>query len=185
LSAILGRDTVSKQAMKRLFLLRHAKSSWDDAALTDHDRPLALRGRRAAPRIGEHMRGEGWIPDLVLCSTARRAVETLDLVLPRLGRSPPVRHLASLYLAPPSRILARLESLADDVGSVLVVGHNPGMETLARRLAAHGSKKARDQLSEKFPTAALAVLDLDVEAWADVAGAAGRLVEFVRPRQLK
>jgi phosphohistidine phosphatase len=170
--------------MRHLFLLRHAKSSWDESGLADHDRPLAPRGRQAAPLVGDHMRREGWTPELVLCSTARRAVETLGFVLPRLAHSPPVRHLASLYLAPPSRILARLQTVPDEIGSVLVVGHNPGMESLAQRLAAGGKKGAQSRLAEKFPTGALAVFELDIDTWAEVGEAKGRLVEFTRPRDL-
>jgi phosphohistidine phosphatase len=120
--------------MKRVYLLRHAKSSWKHPELPDHDRPLAGRGRRAAKAIVRHMRAQEFVPELVLCSTARRARETLERIEPALGRAP-VRVERELYGASARELLARLRRLPDDVGSVLVIGHNPGMHELAVELA--------------------------------------------------
>jgi phosphohistidine phosphatase len=166
--------------VKRLYLLRHAKSSWKDATLADHDRPLAGRGRRAATAIGRRMRAEGVEPQLVLCSTARRARETLARIEPALGRGA-VKVERQLYGAGAEDLLARLRRLPDDVESVLVIGHNPGLEELARDLAGSGS----DALGAKYPTGALATLELAVESWRALDRGGGELIGFVRPRDLE
>jgi len=169
--------------MKSLYLLRHAKSSWDDLALKDFDRPLNARGRTAAPLMAAHMRKAGYRPHLVLCSTARRAQETWDLAAPTLGGEPEVKHLKSLYLAPPSLLLASLRRLHDDYDSVLLIGHNPGMEALASQLCGGGKKAALQQLSAKFPTAALAVITFE-GPWETLAEGAGYLRELAVPSKL-
>jgi len=172
--------------MKTLLLLRHAKSDWSDATLDDFDRPLNKRGRRAAPLVGSLLRVRGLLPDLVLCSTARRALETWELAAARLDRPPPLKTLKSLYLAAPSRILSALATLPEETEVALVVGHNPGLETLARRLAGPGSNaRALRELEAKYPTAALAVFSLDLQTWRRVAEAPARLLEFIRPRDLE
>ena len=171
--------------MKRLYLLRHAKSDWSDPTLDDFDRPLNKRGRKAAPLMGKLLRKHGLIPDLVLCSTARRAQQTWDLVAEKLGKSVPVKSLKSLYLAPPSRILTTLEPLPDDVESVILVAHNPGMHHLAHQLAGPGSDRAARDLAAKYPTGALALFELDIASWRDVRKAKSRLTDFFRPRDLE
>jgi phosphohistidine phosphatase len=119
--------------MGTLYLLRHAKSSWDDPALADHDRPLAPRGRRNASALAEHVRREAITPALVLCSTAVRARETLAVVLPAIDVEAEIRLEDGLYGASADDVLARLRSVTAE--SVLVVGHNPTLEDLAARLA--------------------------------------------------
>ena len=119
---------------RRLYLLRHAKSSWKNEGLADHDRPLARRGRRAASAIGRHLREQRVAPELVLCSTARRARETLERIEPELG-SGAIRAEPELYGAPALDLLARLHEIAPSVRSVMVIGHNPGLEQLALRVA--------------------------------------------------
>jgi phosphohistidine phosphatase len=138
--------------VRTLHLLRHAKSSWDDPSLADHDRPLAGRGRRDAKRIAEHIRRSGIEPELVLCSTAARTRETLALVEPALG-SPAVELEDDLYGASADELLARIRRVPDAVGSVLVIGHNPGLHELALALAPDGP-------FGKFPTGALATFSL-------------------------
>ena len=171
--------------MKHLILLRHAKSDWSDPALDDFDRPLNKRGRKAAPVMGGLFNKQAWAPDLVLCSTARRAQQTWDLVAKELSRPVPVKPLKSLYLAPPSRILATLEPLPDDVGSAVVVGHNPGLHNLAHQLAGGGSdKRAANALAIKFPTGAVAVIDLEIAQWRDIRKGKSRLIGFFCPRDL-
>ena len=118
------RSLIIRRAMKRIYLLRHAKSSWKHPELPDHDRPLAGRGKRAAKAIVKHMRAQRFEPELVLCSTARRARETLERIEPALGRAP-VRVEGDLYGASARELLACLRRLPDEVGSVLVIGHNP------------------------------------------------------------
>lgn len=171
--------------MKRIYLLRHAKSSWDDLSLRDHDRPLNTRGRKAAPRIGKLLRKRGWLPDLVLCSSAARAAETWELAAAELKAAPPEKHLKTLYLATPSQLLRALQRSPADCESVLLVGHNPGLETLAIQLAGAGSdRKALARLHEKYPTGGLAVFELDAERWSAAAPGACTLTAFVVPRDL-
>jgi phosphohistidine phosphatase len=157
--------------VKRLYLLRHAKSSWKQPELADHDRPLAGRGRRAATAIRRHLREQGIDPDLVLCSPARRARETLERIEPSLGRGA-VRVEPELYGASAASLLHVLRAVPDDVESVLLIGHNPGIADLTERLSG---------FDEKFSTAALATFELS--SWATLERAA--LIDFVRPRDLE
>ena len=171
--------------MKTLYLLRHAKSSWDEPTLDDFDRPLAARGRAAAPRIGAFMRAHGWIPDLVLCSAARRARETWALVAAALDADIAATYTDALFHGSPFRLLAVLRRAPDSAASVALVGHSPGIENLAARLSGPGSDVAGlDLLRGKFPTAALAVIELGADRWDAVDEGSGRLVRFVRPRDL-
>ena len=117
--------------MRRVILLRHAKSSWDDPSLTDRERPLARRGRKDAPRMGKFLRKAGFVPDTVLCSSARRARDTWSLVADKLGKAPKPAIEEGLFMVAPRRLLARLRRLDDASETVLVVGHNPGLEGLA------------------------------------------------------
>jgi phosphohistidine phosphatase len=167
--------------VRTLYLLRHAKSSWDDPALGDHERPLAPRGRRDGKRVAEHLRREEIEPELVLCSSATRAQETLDLIRPALG-SATVAVEDGLYGASSDELLARLRQVPDEVASVLVIGHNPGLEELALVLASTGDELGR--LEEKFPTAALATLALS-QAWAPLAAGDATLAAYVVPTQLR
>jgi phosphohistidine phosphatase len=163
-----------------LLLLRHAKSSWDDSGLADHERPLAPRGRRAAKLIAEHMRSTGVEPELVLCSSAVRARETLDLVRPALPSSA-VSIEDELYAASAEELLTRIRRVSDTVGSVLVVGHNPDLQQLALLLASRGD--GLERLEAKFPTAALATLTF-AATWSRVAPGGASLDAYVVPRQL-
>ncbi|HVR65763.1 MAG TPA: histidine phosphatase family protein [Verrucomicrobiae bacterium] len=168
--------------MKRLLLLRHAKSSRDNARLQDFDRPLAKRGREAAPEIGRHMRKAGWLPDLVLCSTAKRTQETAELVLAELGGEADVRFVDALYLAAPEQMLNEIHTVDNKVRTLLVVAHNPGTALLANYLAASGDKKALQRLREKYPTAALAVFEIDADSWSKFDRAT--LIDFVTPKDI-
>lgn len=167
--------------MKHLFLLRHAKSSWDDPGLADHDRPLAPRGNRAAKVIAEHLREERIAPELVLCSSSRRTRETLDRIAPALGDEVRVEVERELYAASADRLLERLRAVDDDVESVMLIGHNPGLEQLALSLAGDGEKLA--DVRRKYPTAALATLEFDGR-WSELEPGTARLMEFVKPKQL-
>jgi phosphohistidine phosphatase len=169
---------VERARAKTLFLLRHAKSSWEDPGLADHDRPLAPRGRRAAKLIAEHLRREGVGPSLVLCSSARRARETLDRVAPD-GEA---RIEGELYGASATDLLARLRRVPGGVESVMLIGHNPAIHALAVRLACSGP--TRPALERKFPTGALATLAFDGD-WQGLQAGTARLVAFVRPRELE
>jgi phosphohistidine phosphatase len=167
---------------RTLYLLRHAKSSWDDAGLADHDRPLAPRGRRAADAIARHMQDETIAPELVLSSTARRARETAERIQPALGTAP-VEYERALYGARAVDLLERVRAVPDEIASVLVVGHNPAMEQLALGLARPAP--LRFDLETKFPTGALATLSVDAETWSGLGPGDADLVAFVRPRDLE
>ena len=170
--------------MKTLYLLRHAKSSWDDEALDDFDRPLDQRGVDAAPRVAAFMKKEGWIPDTILCSAARRARETMELVAPVLGVDDAPGIERELYMAEPETMLERLRTLPDSSRSVLMIGHNPSHELLAKMLAGDGKKKALKRLRKKYPTGALAVLTFATERWAEITEGNGFLEAFVRPKDV-
>jgi phosphohistidine phosphatase len=167
--------------MKRLYLLRHAKSSWDDPTLADHDRPLAPRGRRAAKAMAEHLRMEGIAPELVLCSPSARTRQTLTAIAPGLGENADVRIEEELYAASAAALLDVLYELPDEVGSVMLIAHNPGIQDLALSLA--GGGPAVERARSKFPTAALATLELD-GSWRELAPGGAELVTFVRPKDL-
>ncbi len=169
--------------MPTLYLLRHAKSDWGDPGLDDHDRPLNPRGRKAAARMGAHIAGLPAQPDLVLCSTAVRTRETWALLAPALPTAPKVQYLETLYLASPRDIVGCINAVDGDPEALLVVGHNPGTETLAADLPAGGNRAAMQQLALKYPTAALTTLATAVP-WSDLDFGLAELVDFVRPRDL-
>jgi phosphohistidine phosphatase len=167
--------------MKRLYLLRHAKSSWDDPTLGDQDRSLAPRGRRAAKVIAKHLRHNGIAPELVLCSPSRRTRQTLTRIAPGLGKNADVQIEPELYAASAAALLEVLHEVPDEVESVMLIGHNPGIQDLALSLAGAGPESTR--VRSKFPTAALATLELDV-SWRELAPGSAELVSFVKPREL-
>jgi phosphohistidine phosphatase len=161
---------------KRLALLRHAKSSWDDPDVADHERRLNARGRREAPRVGAYIRDKAVGPDLVLCSSARRARETLEL----LGlKGPDILIEDELYGAAAAELMDRLRRVGDLVGSVLLVGHNPGIEDLAAGLVEESKRLG------SFPTAALADLRLPIATWEDLRPGVATVNAFVTPRTLE
>tara|TARA_R110001592_G_scaffold180320_1_gene422559 strand:- start:2995 stop:3567 length:573 start_codon:yes stop_codon:yes gene_type:complete len=170
--------------VKTLLLLRHAKSDWAEPGRDDIDRPLAPRGRDAAPRIGRYLSAEGLIPDQVLCSTARRAQETWDLVAAELGCEVPVHFNKGLYAVSSAALLAAVRRVPDDCGRLLLIGHNPEIEDLAHRLAGTGKAKALASLAEKYPTGALAEIRFARDSWTQVGEGTGTLDRFVRPRDL-
>jgi phosphohistidine phosphatase len=168
--------------MKTLVLLRHAKSAWDNADLPDIDRPLSPRGRKAAPLMGERLKKAGYRPDFILCSTAKRARETLDLIAPSLPKKAKVQQVKELYMAVPREMLNVLAKVPDSAETTLLIGHNPGIGSLAGWLAGEGDSESLAKIRRKFPTAAAAVITFDAARWSDVAGEGGKLVAFLRPR---
>jgi phosphohistidine phosphatase len=174
--------------VKRLLLLRHAKAVPGGTKIDDHGRALAERGRSDAPKIGRYMRKRNLVPNLVLCSTSKRTIETAELAFADFPERPDLEFLDALYLAEPEAIVSLLRQRARDAKSVCVVGHNPGLEASAALLArdpiARKEKDAFDAIEEKFPTGALAVLDFEIRRWRELEPRSGALVEFVRPRDL-
>jgi phosphohistidine phosphatase len=169
--------------MKTLSLLRHAKSGWDDPVERDFDRPLNPRGRRAARAVGREMRRLGLEFDLVLASPARRVVETLEEVAAAYGAIAP-RFDERLYLASADTLLEAAGEAGDDVGRLLLVAHNPGLENLALRLSAGGSDGLRREVEAKYPTATLAEIALGAARWSEAGSGGGRVVRLIRPRDL-
>jgi phosphohistidine phosphatase len=171
---------------KRLYVLRHAKSSWDDHDAADHERPLSERGRRAVRLLAAHIEARGIEPELVLCSSARRTRETLEGL--RLSSTVLVEH--RLYGADADALIERLRSLPADLGSVMLVGHNPAMQMLVLRLAASArggrgdASEGLEAIRHKLPTGALVTLEVNDE-WAQVDLGSAELIDYVRPKALQ
>lgn len=160
--------------MKTIYVLRHAKSSWDAADLADIDRPLNDRGENVAPFIGEFMRSNGFEPEIIVSSPAMRARETARLVKEAAHSSAEVMYDERIYEASARTLQLVVTSIADRFESAMLVGHNPGMEALVRLLTGK---------SEQMPTAALAVIDLDIQRWTEVDSGLGQLRRIVRPKE--
>jgi phosphohistidine phosphatase len=165
---------------RTLCLLRHAKSDRDDPALADIDRPLAPRGRKAARAMARYLKNSGIRPELILCSPARRARQTLELLTEAWPVFPNVSFAPWLYAASASKLLAKLRELPHEAASVMLIGHNPGLEDLATTLA--GTGVDLDRLRDKYPTGALAALSLP--NWRSLEPGCAELVSFVVPRDL-
>jgi phosphohistidine phosphatase len=168
--------------MRRLILLRHAKSD-RPPGIADLDRPLNDRGKRAAPQMGAYLAAEGLIPDAVVVSPSLRTRETWEAVRTALT-GVEAEIVSSIYEAPETALLAVVKATPDTAQSLLMIGHNPGLQDLATRLAGSGEKARRRRLSLEFPTAAVVVLDFEVDAWSAVATGTGRLERFVAPKDL-
>ena len=169
--------------MKILTLLRHAKSGWDDPVARDFDRPLNPRGRRAARIVGAEMKAQGLAFDLVLASPARRVVETLEEAMAGFGAIE-ADYDERLYLAPAAVLLDIVRHAPDRVERLLIVGHNPGFEELALRLARRDGDRLRGEVEVKYPTGTVAEIELPAGRWAEVREGTGRILRFIRPRDL-
>ncbi|MCW8836017.1 MAG: histidine phosphatase family protein [Rhodospirillales bacterium] len=174
--------------MKRLFLMRHAKSGWDNPALDDFDRPLNERGREAARAMGAYMARAGHHPAVIFCSSARRTRETMDIILDQLAENPPVHLVDDLYLASARALFGAIHRADDRYRSILLIGHNPGMETLAMDLASpargNGKDASAKRLAHKFPTGALAVFEANIQKWSAISEGQCALKAFIRPKHL-
>ncbi|MCH7630529.1 MAG: histidine phosphatase family protein [Proteobacteria bacterium] len=170
--------------MKTLFLLRHAKSSWDDPGCADFDRPLNNRGQAAALAIGAHIKDKGLIPDLIISSPSARTRETLERLQKGMARQVFSQYPKILYLASPETILNTIRTAADSVARLMIAGHNPGMHQLALRLAKAGSHQDYAAMELKFPTAALAEIAFPGEDWTNLKEGGGELKRFILPRSL-
>ena len=163
--------------MKTILVLRHAKSSWDDPDCADHDRPLNKRGEKDAPWMGKLLKKAKLLPDLIICSTAKRARKTVEAVADKAGYKGEIQYTGDFYMADPEDYLKALQNVSDECDCVMVVGHNPGMQELVSELS------GRD---ETFPTAALAQLRLPIQHWRELDDQTrGELVNLWRPKELK
>jgi phosphohistidine phosphatase len=161
--------------MKTLLLLRHAKSDWGNAGLRDFDRALAKRGLRDAPRMGETLKKQGVSPDLILCSPATRARETMELFKQAAGLEVKVEFEPNIYEASSAELIKLVRHLPDQCSCVLLVGHNPGFENLLSRLI--GSER-------QMPTAALACMEFQIDAWENVEDNQASLLWFLVPKSI-
>jgi phosphohistidine phosphatase len=171
--------------MRRLLLLRHAKAELAKPGGRDRDRILAERGRSDAVRLGVYLARHAFVPDRALVSTAMRTRETWTLLAKAFARTPPVDFEEDLYEASPQAILQAIQDTEPDVATLLVIGHNPGLEELAAMLIASGDVDARRRLQESFPTAALAAIQFAAEDWRGAHPSGGRLEHFITPKWLE
>jgi phosphohistidine phosphatase len=171
--------------MKTLGLFRHAKSDWNDQRARDFDRPLNKRGRKGAAVMGRHIVDHGCFWDRIIASPAVRVAETIEIGAEAGQINPQVRWDRRIYLASSATLLDLLREQEGNPRSILMIGHNPGLEDLIFDLVPdNGSSPLRDIVEQKFPTAAYAVLRLDIDDWGDLADGCGHLVHLVRPRDL-
>lgn len=171
---------IQLKSMKRLYLLRHAKSSSGAEFDADHERPLAPRGVAATERLTRYLQGQEASPAVVLCSSARRTRETLEGISPGLAGDPELAIEDALYCASSWRLLDRIRRLPDDAGAAMLIGHNPGLHDLAILLA---GPDGRARLVS-FPTGALVTLELDSDDWASVGESPCSVVDYVVPKEL-
>jgi len=163
--------------MKTLLIMRHAKSSWKEKDLKDRKRPLSKRGKRNAPQMGELIKEKELVPQLILSSDAVRARQTAELLAQACGYTGEIRYLDDLYMAEADEYLAELRKLPEDIERVMVIGHNPGLESLLPLLA--------DQV-ESLPTAAIAYLNLPIDSWKALnKKTKAELIEIWRPKDLE
>jgi len=171
--------------MKTLYLLRHAKSSWGNVGLGDFERPLKERGRHAARLIGHYLAAQNHVLELVLCSEAVRARQTLKHVETGYGASLDKLYEQSLYLSSPETMLTHLHRLNDDLNKAMIIAHNPGMQDLALSLPSERNSDAWWDMDEKYPTAALTILTFEGNTWRQCMPGACTLEAYIKPRDLE
>lgn len=170
--------------MRRLILLRHAKSDWSDPDKPDRDRPLNDRGRATAPGVGQYMIRHRLLPDKALVSPAVRTRQTFRLVADAFERPPKETLDPRIYEAEAETLAEVIRQTPASVETLLLVGHNPGLQELALQLVGKGRSETRRSLRDKMPTAALAVIEFDIDDWREVEPGSGRLERFVTPRAI-
>jgi phosphohistidine phosphatase len=167
--------------VKTVHLLRHAKSSWSDTEVADHDRPLAPRGQSDARQLAKRLGPHGIAPALVLCSSARRSQDTLGLIAGSLPRKTKILVEDELYAAPAEALLQRLRRIPDAIPSTLLIGHNPGLQDLGLTLAGHGP--GLEPLRERFPTCALVTVRIRAVTWRELEPGSGEVIDYLIPRE--
>ncbi|MEM1159964.1 MAG: histidine phosphatase family protein [Pseudomonadota bacterium] len=170
--------------MRKVILLRHAKSSWNDPQLDDHDRPLNSRGEAAAPIIGGWLAHRRLKPDVVLCSSSVRTCQTVARMRASMPGLPEPLVEEGLYHASPTAMRERLNRLPGHLKTVLLVGHQPGLGSLVRQLSDGTERRRCRRAYEHFPTAAAAVLEADLDDWSELRPGSARFVDFAKPREL-
>ena len=170
--------------MKKLILLRHAKSSWEDPSLEDHARPLNKRGRHASPVIARWLSARGHMPEAVLCSSAVRTRETWERMAEEVPALPRPQVVEGLYHAAPAELLSIAARIPEDAGTAMLIGHQPGLGGFARLLSKGAPRPRCAQAFSHFPTAAAAILALEIPRWADITFGTGEFTDFAKPREL-
>lgn len=170
--------------MKKLILMRHAKSSWQDQGLDDHARPLNARGKSAAKTMGKWLKSQDITPDLALVSSAQRTTETWSLLSPEMGSKVESEILQELYLASPVEMLAVLNGAPSDSDCLLMISHQPGTSILAQRLSDGSEPEECARAYRHFPTAGMAILDFQIEQWSQLEFGIGKFVQFVVPKDI-
>ena len=170
--------------MRTIYLLRHANSSWQDQGVEDFDRRLSKRGRKAAKAMADYLSAHGIVPAQILCSPALRTRETLEYMEAKLDATIPIRFEKGIYNADAPSLLRRMRRLSDVLPSVMVIGHNPGIERLALMLSGDGDATARDKLANKYPTGTLAIMTASIDHWSELGPEVARLEAFVCPNDL-
>lgn len=165
--------------LKTFYILRHAKAQTADPATGDHERALTPKGRLASENLGAVLAQQGFKVARVLCSSSQRTRETVECLEAGLGRKLAVEYMPRLYLCSPGEMLNMLRALPDDVDSVMLVGHNPGMQQFCLDMAVHGDPQALEELAMGFPTCALAQMTVAVQGWKKLAFRQGTLVEYL------
>jgi phosphohistidine phosphatase len=168
--------------MRRLMLLRHAKSDWSSPGMPDRERPLNARGATDARTMGVYFARHALVPERILCSPAERTRQTAVALVKGWPAAVEIAYSERLYEATPETIISLVRAVAPEVHGLLVIGHNPGLHEATRMLIASGDIEQRERLHEKFPTAALAVIDFPIDAWSKLHRQSGRLDRFVTPR---
>lgn len=171
--------------MPRLLLLRHAKAAAGSIGASDIDRPLIAQGRRSATLVGEHIAKHRLEPDRILCSSSRRTRETLAALLPHLAGDAEIRIARTLYEPPAGHYLDVIGRYGATANTLLMIGHNPGMQDTAELLIGSGNGELREAAVTRFSTAALAVIDFEETRWDEIVPRSGRIVAFFRPRDLE
>lgn len=178
------RDAGTRDAMgmrRHLMLVRHVKSAWNDVSLADHDRPLAARGAEAIPRLRDHLAQAAHPPELVLCSTSRRTVDTFEGIRAALAQHAHVQFEQGVYDASADSLLGRLQLVDSGIGCAMVIGHNPTVQDLVMLLVRAGDTDMRAQLAAKLPTGAAVTLSFD-GAWRELGAGTARLDDLFMPR---
>jgi phosphohistidine phosphatase len=171
--------------MKTLGIWRHAKSDWNDRSARDFDRPLNARGLKGAALMGKHIASQPIYWERIVASPAVRVAQTIELGAQAAKINPQVRWDRRIYLASSATLIDLLREQEGDPKTILMVGHNPGLEDLIFDLVPDdGSSPLRDLVEEKFPTATFAKLEMDIDSWGDLEDGAARLVQLTRPRDL-
>ena len=170
--------------MKTIFLLRHAKSSWDDVSLDDFDRPLSTRGIKSCKKIGKYLKKNKLIPDIVYCSSAIRAKQTWELVNRIVEKKKNVVYKSKLYMANSSDFIDVIRKTDNIFHSLMLISHNPGMEIFAREISKNKTDKHYESIDLKYPTGGLVIIRFNLNIWSKIKYETGDICEFIKPRDL-